>query len=33
MISAVNKYGRERTKLERLQDKIEVPGSLAGSTK
>ena len=33
MISAVNQYGRERTKLERLQDKIEAPGSLAGSTK
>ncbi len=33
MISAVNQYGRERIKLERLQDKIEVPGSLAGSTK
>jgi hypothetical protein len=33
MISAVNQYGRERTKLERLQDKIEAPGSLADSTK
>ena len=33
MISAVDQYGRERTKLERLQDKIEAPGSLAGSTK
>lgn len=33
MISAVNQYGRERTKLERLQDKIEVSGSLTGSTK
>jgi hypothetical protein len=27
MISAVDQYGRERTKLERLQDKIEAPGS------
>ena len=27
MISALNQYGRERTKLERLQDKIEAPGS------
>jgi hypothetical protein len=33
MISAVNQYGRERTKLERLQDKIEAPDSLVGSTK
>jgi hypothetical protein len=33
LISAVNQYGRERTKLERLQDKIEAPGSLSGSTK
>jgi hypothetical protein len=33
MISAVEHYGRERTKLERLQDKIEAPGSLAGSAK
>jgi hypothetical protein len=27
MISAVDQYGRERTKLERLQDKIEATGS------
>ena len=27
MISAADQYGRERTKLERLQDKIESPGS------
>jgi len=32
MISAVNQYGRERSKLERLQDKIEAPSSIAGST-
>ena len=33
MISAVDQYGRERTKLERLQDKIEASGSMAGSAK
>ena len=33
MISAVEQYGRERTKLERLQDKIEAPGSLAESAR
>jgi hypothetical protein len=33
LISATNQYGRERSKLERLQDKIEAPGSEVGSTK
>lgn len=33
LISAVDQYGRERAKLERLQDKIEAPGALVGSTK
>lgn len=33
MVSATNQYGRQRAKLERLQDKIEGTGSLVGSTK
>ena len=33
MISGVDQYGRQRAKLERLQDKIEATGSLAGSMK